>query len=121
MRETKQIILPITGTKIEIYTYLSQRGYDAIKEPFYRGKKIEFVQGKGIKKEADKFIEMDAMKEADKANIKHMLHSVEGETGTLDFLYEKIIDLPKKDYEFIVKEINKITKEDDESEDLKKK
>ena len=121
MRETKQITLPFSKIVVEIYTYLSQRGYEAIKEPFLKNKKVKFVEGKGVISEGDQEMSFDAMLEANKANIKYMLHSFDGKTGTPDQLYDMAQDLSKKDFEFIVEEINKVTKEDDEEENLKKK
>ena len=121
MRETKQITLPQSKIVVEIYTYLSQRGYEAIKNPFIRDKKIKFVEGKGVVSEDDQTISTDAMIEANKANIKFMLHSFDGKIGSPEQLYDMAQDLSKKDYEFVVEEINKITKEDEEPEELKKK
>ena len=120
MRETKKIILPKSNIVVEIYTYLSQRGYEAIKEPFFRNEKLKFIQGKGIITEEEKEISMDAMKEANEANIKYMLHSFDGNTGSPDQLLDMTKDLNQKDYSFIVEEINKVTKESEE-EELKKK
>jgi len=121
MRETKKIVLPQSKIEVEIYTYLSQRGYEAVKSPFIREKKIKFVEGKGIISQEDQDIAISSMMEANKANIKYMLASFDGKTGSPDDLHEMSLDLCKKDYEFIVNEINAITKEDEETEDLKKK
>ena len=64
---------------------------------------------------------MKALAEANKANIKYMLYSFDGETGTPDELYDRVINyLGKKDYEFLVEKINETTKEDEE-ENIKKK
>ena len=121
MRETKKIVLPKSQKIVEIYTYLSQRGYEAIREPFLRDRKISFIEGKGVVEENSKEIEMKALAEANKANIKYMLYSFDGETGTPDELYDRVINyLGKKDYEFLVEKINETTKEDEE-ENIKKK
>lgn len=125
MRETKKIILPKSNIVVEIYTYLSQRGYEAIRYPFIRDKKIKFVEGKGVVSEGDNAISMSSMTESNKANIKYMLYSVDGKTGTIDSLYDMIIDLCQEDYNFVVKEINKVTEteitEEKSEEELKKK
>jgi len=132
MRETKKIILPESNIVIEIYTYLSQKGYEAIRKPFIREKKVTFIQGKGVVNKEDQSISMEDMIEANNANIKYMLYSVDGITGTIDKLFDMVQDLRKKDYAFLVEEINKVTKEDDKipeeekteeqkSEELKKK
>ena len=132
MRETKKIILPESNIVIEIYTYLSQKGYEAIRKPFMRGKKVTFIQGKGVVNKEDQSISMEDMIEANNANIKYMLYSIDGITGTIDKLFDMAQDLSKKDYAFLVEEINKVTKEDDKipeeekteeqkSEELKKK
>jgi hypothetical protein len=132
MRETKKIILPESNIVIEIYTYLSQKGYEAIRKPFIREKKVTFIQGKGVVNKEDQSISIEDMIEANNANIKYMLYSVDGITGTIDKLFDMVQDLRKKDYAFLVEEINKVTKEDDKipeeekteeqkSEELKKK
>jgi len=132
MRETKKIILPESNIVIEIYTYLSQKGYEAIRKPFIREKKVTFIQGKGVVNKEDQSISMEDMIEANNANIKYMLYSIDGITGTIDKLFEMAQELSKKDYAFLVEEINKVTKEDDKipeeekteeqkSEELKKK
>lgn len=132
MRETKKIILPESNIVIEIYTYLSQKGYEAIRKPFIREKKVTFIQGKGVFNKEDQSISMEDMIEANNANIKYMLYSIDGITGTIDKLFDMAQELSKKDYAFLVKEINKVTKEDDKipeeekteeqkSEELKKK
>ena len=132
MRETKKIILPESNIVIEIYTYLSQKGYEAIRKPFIREKKVTFIQGKGVVNKEDQSISMEDMIEANNANIKYMLYSIDGITGTIDKLFDMAQDLSKKDYAFLVEEINKVTKEDDKipeeekteeqkSEELKKK
>jgi len=121
MRETKKIVLPQSKIEVEIYTYLSQRGYEAVKSPFIKEKKIKFVEGKGVVNEDEQEISFSTMMEANKANIKYMLASFEGKTGSPDELYDMTLDLCKKDFRFIVKEINLTTEDDEETEDLKKK
>ena len=132
MRETKKIVLPDSNMVIEIYTYLSQKGYEAIRKPFIREKKVTFIEGRGVVNQEDQSISIESMLEANNANIKYMLYSIDGITGTIDKLFDMAQDLSKKDYAFLVEEINKVTKEDDEipeeekteeqkSEELKKK
>jgi len=114
MRETKKIVLPDSKIEVELYTYLSQRAYNEMINAFNKERKAKFVQGKGLVNEEEVDISFEAMEKAQEANIKYMIHSVAGETGPVSILYDKILEVSKKDFAFIVSQINELTKEDED-------
>ena len=99
-RETKTFETP-DGVKVEVKTYLTGREMRAIKDTFLRHMKIK---GEGDKSSFEG-LQGSVTSEAEDKTIETSVVSV---NGSKEGILNTILDLPAKEYNFIVKELNKL-------------
>jgi len=118
-RETKIITTPVDGHKVELKSYIIGRELEEIDDVLYeemkmsaivegqkRGANIDFNNARFIRKQLHKAIEI-------------LVVSVD---GSKENVLDKVLNMKKDDYLFVVNEIDKITgNKEDGSPELKKK
>ena len=111
-RETKEIITPIGKHKIVMKTYITGKEDKEIKKIWQN---IEVTIEKD--KQTSKPINMgDRLEEAERKVVELVIVSVNGE---IENIVDNILAMQKKDCTFVEKEINRITKDEDEDEEKK--
>lgn len=105
-RETKKIITP-SGKEVELKTYLTAGEEKELRLVFLKGTKmdIDMETQKPIFKDVSGAIADDAENKL----IEIMLVSLD---GSKENILSRILELRKEEFDFIVEEINKITKPD---------
>lgn len=101
-RETKKITTP-TGVELVVYSYATGREVRAIENKYYSKAKLDVVAGQ------PKITDMDlsATHEVEKEMITTLVVSINNDT--VDIL-NKVLDLRQVDFEFVISELNEITK-----------
>ena len=103
MRETKEIITPIQKHKIVLKTYLTGLERRQINSAYFSG--IQFsVEGQNVK--TDKF-NPDLISKTEDKTLELLIISVNGKK---EKILESLLEMHSDDYDFVVKEINEITK-----------
>ena len=111
-RETKEIITPIGKHKIVMKTYITGKEDKEIKKIW---RNIEVTIEKD--KQTSKPIHVgDRLEEAERKVVELVIISVDGETENV---VDLILAMRKKDCTLIEKEIDKVTKDEDEDEEKK--
>lgn len=103
-RDTKEIITPIGKHKVVLKEWITGREKREIRKPYLEGMKFSLEEGKA------KTEEIDANALIEKSENKAIETIVVSIDDDKEKILEKILDMRDKDYEFIVDEINKITK-----------
>jgi hypothetical protein len=102
-RETKTITTP-AGSTVEIYTYLTGKEAKEIQKSVFKHAKISVENGTAEKPSFD----ASAMIDAEEVALKLLIVSVNGDKTNAS---EVVGDMKVVDYNFVVKEINEITKD----------
>ena len=111
-RETKEIITPVDKHKIVMKTYITGKEDKEIKKIWQN---IEVTIEKD--KQTSKPINVgDRLEEAERKVVELVIISVDGETENV---VDLILAMRKKDCTLIEKEIDKVTKDEDEDEEKK--
>lgn len=105
-RETKEIITPIDKHKVVLKSYITGREKREMKNVYFEGVEFEL---EGAKPKTNK---MDMGKMTDKAENKAIEMVVVSVNGKMEVI-NTILDMKSKDTDFVIAEINKITKDDD--------
>jgi hypothetical protein len=106
-RTTKKITLPITQSEVEIYSYITGGEKRQLTEILTSNISADVTgQTKGD-------IPLSLVYQANDKAIEILVKSVSGETSEVLSL---VSNLPEKDYDFVVSEINKITNNTDYQE-----
>ena len=112
--ETKKIETPLGKNKIELKEYITGRDLRKIRAVF--AKDLEFGLSDG-KTETNKIKAGELTVEAENIAIDTVIISIDGERENL---VDKVLDMQSEDYEFVIKEINKVTQGDNFLEPAKK-
>jgi len=105
-RETKTITTPIGKHKVVLKAWITGREKRELRNVFL--KNVKDVSGK---EEPEKMLtSAEIINEAENKAIETVVVSVDGETKNV---LDKILDMRAKDFEFIIEEINKITRDSD--------
>ena len=114
-RETKEIVLPKSGDKFVVHTYITG-GEELAITRFYL-KTTEELDPAMIKEKGQK---STIFEETQKLAFKFVVVSVNGKKegdkqpdGRRFSMIDYIMDLRKSDYEFLVKKINEITRDEE--------
>jgi hypothetical protein len=101
-RETKKLSCP-SGKEVEIKTYITPRERNILKNIFFKNMKLENDSG------APKISEMsgEVMIEAEEKTIDLMVISYDGNSENV---LDRILNGTVEDYDFILDEVNKVTK-----------
>ena len=99
-RETKEVLLP-SGVMVEIYTYLTAREANSVKEAMYKVMKIDIATGQPVGSE----LTADFMLEQERKLIGALVKRI---AGSSERILENALDLRNDDYQVIVKEVNAI-------------
>lgn len=110
-RETIEIITPIKKHKVVIKAWITGREKRILTRRILSGMKVDMDVGSAGGEVQAKEIDMGAvMEDAENKAIEIIVVSVNGKTeGILD----AVLDMRDKDYQFVKKEINKISKDKD--------
>jgi len=98
-RETKKLTLPISKKEVEIKTYITGRESREIRDVFLKEMKVSGVGGEV------KEVNASLQSEAENKAIKIIIVSINGDKNDI---LDKILDLPLRDYNFVMKEINEV-------------
>lgn len=109
-RETTTIKTPVDKHEIVLKSWITGREKRELRKPFLKEIKISLKKGEKDA-EAESFNSFEAMNEAENKAIEIMIVSINGKKENI---LNTVLDMKEKDYSFIIKEINKITKEEDE-------
>src|SRR5689334_16399716 len=102
-RETKTITTP-SGLIVEIYSYLTAREANEIKESMYKAMKIDMATGTPIVTD----LTGEFMIEQEKKLMRILVKSVAGYEG--DKPSEALLDMRDSDYQAVLSEVNNIHK-----------
>ena len=114
-RETRFFKTPVDGIDIEIKTYITGREYEEIEDILYKGIKLSAIADKGSQAAKVGMDDGSFIKEQKHKAIELMIVSVKGETENV---LDKVLDMEKDDYLFVIDEIEKVT---GDTEEVKKK
>lgn len=106
-RETKKIITPIGKKEVILKAWVTGREKRLLRKPFLKAMKLQVQEGSP---KIDDIDTSDLMDEAENLAIETLIISIGGKT---DNLVETILDMKDKDYDFVINELNKITKDED--------
>ncbi len=102
-RETKTIATP-SGNKVEIYSYLTAREANSVKEELYRTLKLDVSSAGGSDPISTK-ISGEFVLEQEKKLLGIIVKSID---GVSENILETLLNMRNDDYQFIVAEVNKI-------------
>ena len=105
--ETKIVKTPVDKIEVALKTFITGRDKRILKSVFLKGMEIEMDgnKAKSIPINMDKLTT-----EAEDIAFTTVIVSV---GGVKEKIVDKVLDMNSKDYDFIVEEVNKITKDDD--------
>ena len=112
-RETRLIKTPVDGVEIEIKTYITGREFEQIEEILYKGIKMSAIAEEGSKAAKVGMDDGSFIKKQTHKAIELLIVSVRGEKENA---LEKILDLKKPDYLFVLDEVEKVTGDKDDDE-----
>jgi hypothetical protein len=124
--EPIEVKTPKTGSTVVIRAFASARLQQALRNLFLKKGKLDVDtmqkqagQGKEVKPSeiAEFELTADIITESQNVTVEHMVISVNGKTENV---LEAILDMPQEDYDFILAEVEKVTK-DSTLDDPKKK
>lgn len=104
-RETITITTPIDGVVVILKAWITGREKRELRKPFIENIRFNIDENKPN-------VDMnssDIMEKAENLAIENIVISINGE---IEGKIEKILDLKSKDYDFVITEINKISKEE---------
>lgn len=106
MRETISITTPVGKQTLVLNSYITGREKRTLTNSYFGGS-LEF----DVHSENIKGLNPDAMDKAQEIAFKTVVISIDGKKdGENDFsLVDTILDMRAEDYDFVVKEVNKIT------------
>jgi hypothetical protein len=116
-RETKTIKTP-SGVNVEIKTYITGREVNELEDIIFNEVNLSAVAGEKKPGANVNFNNASFIRKQIHRTIEIMVVSV---NESKEDVLNKILDLKKEDYQFVMQEIDKVTKEDDQSTDIKKK
>lgn len=105
-RETKTLTTPEQKHKVEVYTYLTGREFEYVQSPLIEAMS---VRPEGTKGTNIKFGDLDVNKVQESTHrlIEKHVVSVNGEK---EKLMDKVLDMHNDDYQYVVQEIQNISK-----------
>lgn len=104
-RDTKTIITPIDKIEVVIKSWITGKEKREIRNVFLSKMKLSGEQNTTIEQNPAELTE-----EAENKTIEMIVISINGKT---DNLLDDILNMKSKDYDFIVKEINNISRDTD--------
>jgi len=105
--ETKEIITPIDKHKVVLKKFITGRDKRELKNVYFKGVQFEI---EGTIPKSSKMDMRKLTEEAENRAIELIVISVDGKTENK---VDVILDMKGKDYDFVIEEINKITKDND--------
>ena len=115
--ETKIVTTPVDKYKIELKSFITGREKRELKSVYLRGMKVD-VESAGAKAE-----DVDMAKitnDAEDRALITMIVSINGEKNKIKIgdheavdILDAILSMNSKDYDFVVEEVNKISRDDD--------
>lgn len=102
-RETTDFVTK-SGTKVKLYTYLTAREANSIKEDIYKTMKIDTTSGASVKPLSD--TNGTIVLEQEKKLLSLIVVSLNG--AEINSNIESLLDLRNDDYQEIVTEVNRI-------------
>lgn len=103
-RDTTTVTTPIKGLVITLNTYITGREFEYIQEPLMKAMEIK-PNAAGVAQLGA--VDITKVNESTHRLIEKMVVSV-GDVKT--DLVDAVLDLPQLDYQFVIDEINKLTK-----------
>lgn len=116
-RDNKEIITPIGQQKIRIKAWLTARERRSIRAVLLEG--VEFSTKEGDTENLMSNYKMNASS-MDKMQDKTLETVIVDINGSPENVLEAVLDMREEDYNFIIKEIDKVTGEQTEKESKKK-
>lgn len=105
--ETKIVETPVGKNKVELKSFITGREKRALKGVFLKGMKVEMEGDKAKSSPVD----MEKLtNDAEDIALTTIIVSID---GVKEKIIDKILDMNSKDYDFVVEEVNKITKDND--------
>lgn len=104
-RETIPFETPLKKKKVVLYTYLTGREYEYVQTPLFEAMEMEPTEpGRPVK-----VGKMNVAKVQDSTHrlLEKMVVSVDGKT---DRVVDTLLNMPQEDYQFIVDQVNILTK-----------
>lgn len=114
-RESNEIVTPVENKKVLLKAWLTGREQRNIRSSLLSG--IKFSANSDEKSVPDYNFDGDTLNKMQDVSIKNVVISIEGVT---DNILDTILDMNSKDSDFIMQEIEKITKTNLSEEDKKK-
>ena len=106
-RETKEIITPLDKQKVKINAWLTGREKRDLRDVLLEGIKFSMKQGEA-KTESVNTAEL--VKKTENKAIEIVVVSID---GSEDKVLERLLDMKSQDYDFVISEVNEISKEVD--------
>lgn len=106
-RDTKEIITPIGKHKIVLNAWLTGREKRHLRNVLLQDVKFSVEKGKT---KTEGVTTAEVIQRAEDEAIKTIVVSIDGQT---EKILEKILDMRDKDFDFIIDEVNKISREKD--------
>lgn len=105
--ETKIVKTPVDKIEVELKTFITGREKRALKSVFLKGMKVEMDGDK------PKSAPVDMEKLTTEAEDIAFTTVVVSVNGVKEKIVDAILDMNSKDSDFVIAEVNKITKDDD--------
>ena len=106
-RDTKEIVTPIGKHKVVLNTWLIGREKRQLRSVLLQG--VTFSMDKG-KTKTEGIGTAEAIQKAEDEAIKIIVVSVDGQ---IEKVLDRILDMRDKDFDFVIEEVNKISREED--------
>ena len=105
--ETKIVKTPVDKIEVELKTFITGREKRALKSVFLKGMKVEMDGDK------PKSVPVDMEKLTADAEDIAFTTVVVSVNGVKEKIVDAILDMNSKDSDFVIAEVNKVTKDDD--------
>lgn len=103
MRETKTIITPLDGHKVEILTYVTGREQREINSAVYNSASIDVQDGQPVIQN----IQASQIVQAVQDKTVEML--IVGINDSNENILDRLLDMKSRDYDFVIQALNEVT------------
>lgn len=103
-RDTLSLETPVKKSQVVYYSYLTGREYEYIQTPLFQAMPISGSSTGDVKMGQ---VDVSKIQESTHRLLEKLIKSIDGKT---EGLVDVILDMPQKDYQFVIDELNALSK-----------
>lgn len=103
-RETMSLETPVKKSQVVYYTYLTGREYEYIQTPLFQAMPMTPSAGGDVKMGQ---VDVTKIQESTHRLLEKLVKSIDNKT---EGLVDVVLDMPQKDYQFVIDALNALSK-----------